>query len=138
MFSERPEDRRGAPRFPHSGRAHLLICPGSRRTVPIEAAVVDYSETGLGLISDVSLAIGQKYVVRDPTLPVQDTLIYMVARCESRPDGTFRIGLHHTRFDAVPDVYQNRSTLRGRRQVKLVLLATLAGLAWAFLYMYSS
>ena len=89
------EEKRGARRIPYIGAAQLLPWPAKPRTVPIDVLVVDYSRTGVGILHDEGLIIGQQFILREPNVTVgSNTCMYEVVRCHHRPDGRFSIGLH--------------------------------------------
>jgi hypothetical protein len=87
-------ERRRAPRFKRESNAQLIVWPASTRTAPITVRLVDYSRTGVGLLHDEAILIGQKFVLREPFVTRDSTCIYTVARCQKRHDGHFIIGLH--------------------------------------------
>jgi len=87
-------EKRRAPRFQHVSRAQLIFWPSTRRIAPIDVQVVDYSSTGVGIVHDEALLLGQTYVLREPLVTEGHTCMYTVARCDRRADGRFSIGLH--------------------------------------------
>ncbi|HYO09353.1 MAG TPA: hypothetical protein VER17_10310 [Tepidisphaeraceae bacterium] len=87
-------EKRRAPRFRRNSDAQLLLWPAGPRTLPIDVKVSDYSSTGLGVVHDETLLIGQVYVVREPFVTDGTSCMYTVARSDRRPDGRFSIGLH--------------------------------------------
>ena len=87
-------DRRRAPRIKRESNAQLIFWPASTRTAPMDVRLIDYSRTGVGVLHDEAILIGQKFVLREPFVTRDSTCIYTVARCEKRNDGHFIIGLH--------------------------------------------
>ena len=67
--------------------------------------MLDYSSTGVGVVHDQAILIGQKFILREPFVTKNSTCLYAVARCDKRDDGRFIVGLHACREEpVVPDV----------------------------------
>ena len=90
----RVNERRRAKRFALGTAGELIACPRDPGTAPIKVHVKDASATGVGVIHDASLAVGQKYVVRERNLAKRKSLLFTVVRSEPLGDGKFIIGLH--------------------------------------------
>lgn len=86
-------DRRRDERFPRRSTAQLFMLPSGRLSHPINVTVVDYSATGIGLISRENLMVGQRYVVREPFLTQNASSMYTVVRSDAKGNGIFSIGL---------------------------------------------
>ena len=87
-------DHRRAPRIRRKSRAQLLLYPSGRHPHPIDVTIVDFSATGIGIVHNEGLLIGQKFIVREPHVTQGNTCLFTVVRSEKRPDGTYSIGLH--------------------------------------------
>jgi hypothetical protein len=87
-------DRRHEPRTPYRADAQLLRYPPARHPHIIDVAVVDYSDSGIGIIYSEGLLIGQLFVVREPHVTRGHTCLYTVVRCERCGQGGYSIGLH--------------------------------------------
>lgn len=87
-------EKRRATRVPRKSHAQLIFWPAGPRSNPIDVQVVDYSLTGIGIISAETLPPGQKFVVREPFVTSGNTCIYTVVRSDQRPDGSYSVGLH--------------------------------------------
>src|SRR4051812_18086968 len=84
--AKRGAERRRAKRVPIESQAELFRCPSSSRTAPVKVAVRDVSATGVGVLSDEPLPVGQKYVVKEPTIiSKQKSVLYTVVRAERIP-----------------------------------------------------
>ena len=90
----RTRENRRAPRFSRKSRAQLLLFPSGRHPHPIDVTVVDYSVTGIGILHNEGLLVGQKFIVREPHVTNGNTCLFTVVRSDPRPDGTYSIGLH--------------------------------------------
>lgn len=86
-------ERRAEPRIEFETTAQLMPYPQARHAHFIDVRVLNYSETGIGLVHDQGLLVGQLYVVREPTITAGHTCLYSVIRSDRQPDGTFHIGL---------------------------------------------
>jgi hypothetical protein len=89
-------DRRRAPRIKRDGPAQLIFWPASTRTAALDVRLLDYSRTGVGVLHQEAIIIGQKFVLREPFVTRDSTCIFTVARCDKRDDGYYIIGLHAT------------------------------------------
>jgi hypothetical protein len=96
-------DRRHEPRTPYRANAQLVGYPPARHPHVIDVAVVDYSESGIGIVYSEGLLIGQLFVVREPHVTRGHTCLYTVVRCEPSADGKFSIGLHVMRSLSAED-----------------------------------
>jgi hypothetical protein len=87
-------DQRGAPRIRRQSQAQLFLYPYGRHPHPIDVTVVDYSATGIGIVHEEGLLVGQRFIVHEPHVTRDNTCIFTVVRSDPRPDGAFSIGLH--------------------------------------------
>ena len=87
-------DRRRAPRTCVTAGAELFPCPASTRTAPLAVRVRDISATGVGIVHEGPLPLGQKYVVKQDSSLSQESRLYTVVRSDRQGDGCFSIGLH--------------------------------------------
>ena len=75
-------ERRKAPRKPLGTVGQLVVCPASSRTAPLEVHVNDYSVTGIGIIHNEPLPLGQKYVIKEQNVARQGSVLFTVVRCD--------------------------------------------------------
>jgi hypothetical protein len=87
-------ESRAAPRTRRQSHAQLLLYPAGRHPHPFDVTVVDYSATGIGIVHDEGLLIGQRFIVREPYVTKGNTCLFTVVRSDHRADGTYSIGLH--------------------------------------------
>src|SRR4051794_3964636 len=85
-------DRRHEPRTPYRGSAPLLGYPPARHSRVLDVDVVDYSESGIGIVYSEGLMIGQLFVVREPHVTRGRTCLYSVVRCEPSGLRQYSIG----------------------------------------------
>jgi hypothetical protein len=116
--------------------AELRICPATSRTVPARVKVRDVSSTGLGIVHESPLPVGQKCVVKTPTLPDKQACLYTVVRAVPLNDGAFLIGLHLSQL-LEGSVFRtsaatNESARFGRKLAIALLILALAGVASSF------
>ena len=129
-------ERRGAPRMRVDAPAELRLCPATSRTTPVRVKVSDVSSTGLGILHESPLPVGQKCVVKTPTLPSDQACLYTVVRAVPLGAGAFHIGLHLSQlidglgFAALPPV-KKPAGLATKLAIALLILA-LAGVAASF------
>jgi hypothetical protein len=131
-----PRERRQADRQPVNGTGELRACPGDARTPGLAVEMRDFSATGLGIVHDLPLAVGQKFVVKQDQLAADAHRLYTVVRSDSTPDGRYSIGLHATcLLDPNGEMYprQARRTLRAALAVT-ASIAFLLALAALMLY----
>ncbi len=104
-LSATPQERRRARRIKRDSRAQLIFWPAIARSAPLDVELIDYSSTGVGVLHDQAILIGQKFVLTEPFVTRGSTCIYTVARCDRREDGQFIVGLHAcTSTDQVPSL----------------------------------
>jgi hypothetical protein len=90
----RGRDRRVAARKRVDSQGELYLCPASSRTAPLKVVVRDLSATGVGVVYSDPLPMGQKYVVKEPTVSRGKSVLYTVVRSEPLVAGGYAIGLH--------------------------------------------
>ena len=130
-------DRRRSPRRDVNRTAELIVCPASSRTAPIKVNVRDISATGVGLIHNEPLPLGQKYVVREPSIiPRSQPCLYTVVRADAVGEGKFSIGLHASHLIGL-EVGEKTGRAKTAAMARLLILAILTGgvvaAAWAFI-----
>ncbi len=128
-------DRRRAERVPFNTPGELLVCPASSKTVPMKVTVKDASATGVGVIAEEPLPIGQKYVVKEPSLSKRPSVLFTVVRSHALGEGKYLAGLHATHLmrghEAI--VPSRRPSHAKQIAVALVLLVAVAGTVVMFL-----
>ena len=87
-------ERRRARRVPLDSNAELYICPSSTRTAPLKVKMRDVSATGVGVVHTEPLPVGQKYVVKEPTISRTHPALFTVVRAERIADNCYSMGLH--------------------------------------------
>jgi hypothetical protein len=130
-------DRRRSPRRDVNRTAELIVCPASSRTAAIKVNVRDISATGVGLIHNEPLPLGQKYVVREPSIiPRSQPCLYTVVRADAVGEGKFSIGLHASHLIGL-EVGEKTGRAKTAAMARLLILAILTGgvvaAAWAFI-----
>jgi len=130
-------DRRRSPRREVNKTAELIVCPASSRTAPIKVNIRDISATGVGVIHSEPLPLGQKYVVREPSIiPRSQPCLYTVVRADRVGDGKFSIGLHASHLMGL-EVGEKTGRAKTAAMARLLILAMLTGgliaVAWNFI-----
>jgi hypothetical protein len=125
-------ERRRAERKPMQSHAELYRCPSSSRATPLKVAVKDVSATGVGVVHDEPLPVGQKYVVKEPLISQQKSVLYTVVRAERMGADKYSIGLHASHLIDEGNggfIHSGESASAGRvnGMAKLLLLAMLFG-----------
>jgi hypothetical protein len=126
----RGRDRRVAPRTLVDARGELYLCPGSSRTAPLNVVIRDVSATGVGVVHSDPLPMGQKYVVKEPTISRGKHVLYTVVRSEPLVAGGYAIGLHASHLMDNNGGFlhsANGSLPRTSGMAKLLTLALLLG-----------
>ena len=129
-------DRRRSPRREVNKTAELIVCPASSRTAPIKVNIRDISATGVGLMHHEPLPLGQKYVVREPSvIPRSQPCLYTVVRADPVGEGKFSIGLHASHLIGL-EVGEKTGRAKTAAMARLLILAILFGVlfaaAWTF------
>ena len=137
MKKKKGADRRLSPRREVNKTAELIVCPASSRTAPIKVNVRDISSTGVGLIHNEPLPLGQKYVVREPSIiPRSQPCLYTVVRADQVGDGKFSIGLHASHLMGL-EVGEKTGRAKTAAMARLLICAILLGglfaAAWALI-----
>ena len=60
----------------------------------MSVVVRDISATGVGIVHDLPLPVGEKYAVKQDALPPDPPGLFTVVRSDAMPDGQYGIGLH--------------------------------------------
>ena len=111
----RTSERRRAKRMPLNAPGELLVCPASSKTVAMRVTVKDVSATGVGVIAAEPLPIGQKYVVKEPTISRRQSVLFTVVRSHAIGDGQYLAGLHASNLMRGNDARDvRRSSGRGK------------------------
>jgi hypothetical protein len=135
----KPRVKKGAERRRSARRdvntpAELIVCPASSRTAPIKVTVRDISATGVGLVHSEPLPLGQKYVVREPSIiPRSQPCLYTVVRADPAGEGKYSIGLHASHLMGL-EVGEKTGRAKVAAMARLLILAIIVGgaiaLAW--------
>ena len=126
----RGRDRRVAPRTRVDSQGELFLCPGSSRTAPLKVLIRDVSATGVGIVNPDPLPMGQKFVVKEPTISRGKNVLYTVVRSEPLVAGGYAIGLHASHMmDNNGGLLHsaNGNAPRTRGMARLLTLALLLG-----------
>ena len=128
QISNSTSDRRRARRIKRESLAQLMFWPTTRRCTPIDVQMLDYSSTGVGVLHDEAMLIGQKFILKEPFVTKGGTCLYAVARCDKRDDGRFTVGLHACREEQViPDVEEKPvEPVRGWTAVAFIAATAIA------------
>ena len=135
--TKKGSERRRSPRREVNKTAELIVCPASSRTAPIKVNVRDISSTGVGLIHNEPLPLGQKYVVREPSIiPRSQPCLYTVVRADPAGEGKYSIGLHASHLiglDAGEKTGRAKTAAMARLLILAILFGGLFAAAWAFI-----
>ncbi|MEA2707696.1 MAG: hypothetical protein QOF78_297 [Phycisphaerales bacterium] len=121
------KDRRLAQRFPLDSQAELVRCPSSSRTAPIKVKVKDISATGVGVLHTEPLPLGEKYVVKEPTISRRKSVLFTVVRSDQIGEANYSIGLHDAHLMGKDYIVKKRPTGKTSAMAKLLMLAMLMG-----------
>jgi hypothetical protein len=121
------KERRLATRFPLNSHAELIRVPSSSRTAPIKVKVKDISATGVGITYTEPLPIGEKYVVKEPTISRRKSVLFTVVRADQIGENNYSIGLHDSHL--IGKDYKVHSKKHGRvaAMATLLILALIMG-----------
>ena len=112
-----------------------MVVPSSSRTAPIKVKVKDISATGVGIVHNEPLPLGQKYVVKEPTISKRKSVLFTVVRADPIGDNSYIIGLHDSHLVG-EDYKVQKNNSRTAAMAKLLILAIVMGslvaLAWTF------
>lgn len=129
-------ERRRATRFPVNSQAELIRVPSSSRAAPIKVKVKDISATGVGITHTEPLPIGEKYVVKEPTISRRERVLFTVVRADHIGDNNYSIGLHDTHLMGKDYKVEKRAHAHTVAMAKLLILALILGglfAAWTFM-----
>ena len=120
-------ERRLATRFPLNSSAELIRVPSSSRAAPIKVKVKDVSATGVGVMYSEPLPLGEKYVVKEPTISRRKSVLFTVVRADQVGENNYSIGLHDTHL--MDKDYKVHSVAHTRvvAMAKLLILALIMG-----------
>ena len=124
-------ERRKAPRKPLGTVGQLVVCPASSRTAPLEVHVNDYSVTGIGIIHNEPLPLGQKYVIKEQNVARQGSVLFTVVRCDRIDENRFSIGLHASSLLQNNFQHSQSGKQKGGVPVALLVVTLLLGVASA-------
>lgn len=123
-------ERRQATRRRVNSQAELLVCPASSRTATIKVNVLDVSETGVGIVHNEPLPLGQKYVVKEQSIiPKKQPCLYTVVRADPMPNGAYSIGLHASHLMGLDCAGKTGHAKTGAMAKLLILAIIMGGLA---------
>ena len=129
-------ERRRSPRREVNKTAELIVCPASSRTAPIKVNIRDISATGVGLMHHEPLPLGQKYVVREPSIIARSQpCLYTVVRADRMGEGKFSIGLHASHLIGL-EVGEKTGRAKTAAMARLLILAILLGGLFAFTWAF--
>ncbi len=128
-------DRRRAARQRIDGAGELSASSGGSRAAAMPVEVRDISATGVGLVHDVPLAVGQKFVVKQDLLPPHGPRLFTVVRSDATAGGRYSIGLHASNLLDPHAAVQPRRSDKSRAILTVVASLVLI-LAVAALMMY--
>ena len=131
----RGRDRRCAKREPLDTRGQLIRCPASSRTAPLDVQFSDQSATGVGIVHHEPLPVGQKYVVKEPSISRRKNVLFTVVRADKLDDARFSIGLHASHLLEDGYVHSERQPVGRKVPVVLLILAIGLGVAGAMLFL---
>ena len=120
-------ERRLATRFPLNSSAELIRVPSSSRTAPIKVKVKDVSATGVGVVHSEPLPLGEKYVVKEPTISRRKSVLFTVVRADQIDENNYSIGLHDTHLMGKDYKVQSTKHARVPAMAKLLILAMVMG-----------
>jgi hypothetical protein len=127
-------DRRRAKRVPLDSHAELIRVPSSSRTAPIKVKVKDVSATGVGVMHSEPLPLGEKYVVKEPTISKRKSVLFTVVRADAVGENSYSIGLHDSHL--MGKDYKVHKPSHIGAMAKLLILAIVMGcllaVAWTF------
>jgi hypothetical protein len=134
--SRKQQDRRRATRTPVNATGELVPCPANSKTAALQVQVRDVSATGVGVLHSSPLPVGQKYVVRQESLPLDQPRLYTVVRSESTGDGQYITGMHASQLlDPRPGAHTPRQCAQHRNTAALAGMALLILLAVAAMFL---
>jgi hypothetical protein len=120
-------ERRRATRFPLNSSAELIRVPSSSRTAPIKVKVKDVSATGVGITHTDPLPIGEKYVVKEPTISRRKSVLFTVVRADQIGENNYSIGLHDSHLMDKDYKVSSKKHARAAAMAKLLILALIMG-----------
>jgi len=120
-------ERRLATRFPLNSSAELIRVPSSSRAAPIKVKVKDVSATGVGVMHSEPLPLGEKYVVKEPTISRRKSVLFTVVRADQVGENNYSIGLHDSHL--MDKDYKVHSAAHAHivAMAKLLVLALIMG-----------
>jgi hypothetical protein len=127
LIGTKVKERRRAQRFPLGTEGQLTVCPAIAGMPPVKVRVKDASVTGVGIIHDEPLRVGQKYVIREKTLSRRKSVLFTVVRCEPTGDGKYSIGLHASHLMGRDRMPLSDQRGRGVRIFGLLIAIVLVG-----------
>jgi hypothetical protein len=121
------QERRLATRYPVNSSAELIRVPSSSRAAPIKVKVKDISATGVGVTHSGPLPIGEKYVVKEPTISKRKSVLFTVVRADQIGENNYSIGLHDSHLMGKDYKVSSKKHARAAAMAKLLVLALIMG-----------
>jgi hypothetical protein len=90
------KERRRAVRRRIDAAGELRACSRRSPAAVMSVVVRDVSATGIGIMHDVPLAVGQKFAVKQDAVSADTPGLFTIVRSDAMPDGRYGIGLHAT------------------------------------------
>jgi hypothetical protein len=127
LRKKKGQERRLATRFPLDSQAELIRVPSSSRTAPIKVKVKDVSATGVGVTHTEPLPLGEKYVVKEPTISKRKSVLFTVVRSDQVGENYYSIGLHDSHLMGKDYKVSSKKHARAAAMAKLLILAMIMG-----------
>lgn len=129
-------NRRQSERKTVDAAGELIACPATSKTAPVPVHVRDVSATGVGIVVDNPLPVGQKFVVKQDSFPTHQPRLYTVVRADQTETGQYNVGLHASQLlDPRPSAEScckrssgNGGTIAMSIAFTLILVATAAAM----------
>jgi len=114
-----------------------MVWPASSRTAPIRVEVRDVSETGVGILHNEPLRLGDKFVVREPTIGKMKCVLFTVVRAQQIDESHYIIGMHASHLVEEEEAAAKLPPSRHARTHSMAKLLTLAMLMGSLLAVWS-
>jgi hypothetical protein len=120
-------ERRRATRFPLNSSAELIRVPSSSRAAPIKVKVKDVSATGIGVMYNEPLPLGERYVVKESTISRRKSVLFTVVRADQIGENNYSIVLHDTHLMGKDYKVHRTAHAHVVAMAKLLILALVMG-----------